>query len=196
MWSLRLTPFGDLSLLLLQDLTKAEARFGVIEDNVEGWDEWESRLSRLLPLWGHRNWIVVADAAYPAQSNPGIETIATGAEHLAVLQTTLDAIGNGKHVKAKIYLDAELKLVPEQDAPGVTIYRQKLIRLIGGRDTEMICHDEIIAKLDESGKLFRILILKSTLAIPYTSVFLELDCGYWNPDAEERLRRSMARRNR
>jgi hypothetical protein len=165
----------------------------VIENNSEKTGAWESKLNRLLPLWGHRNWIVVADAAYPAQSNPGIETIATGAEHLEVLKTTLDAIGNGKHVKAKIYLDAESKLVSEQDAPGVTIYRQKLVRLIGGRDTETICHDEIIAKLDQSGKLFRILVLKSNLTIPYTSVFLELDCRYWNPDAEERLRRSMER---
>ena len=167
----------------------------MIERKVEKADPWKSTLKRLLPLWGHRNWIVVADSAYPAQANPGIETIATGAEHLEVLKTILDAIGNGKHVKAKIYLDAEFKLVSEQDAPGVTVYRQKLVRLIGGRDTETICHDGIIAKLDESGKLFRILILKSTLAIPYTSVFLELDCGYWNPEAEKRLRLSMARRN-
>ncbi|MGO9433040.1 MAG: RbsD/FucU domain-containing protein [Terracidiphilus sp.] len=163
----------------------------MIENNVEKSDAWESRLGRLLLLWGHRNWIVVADAAYPAQSNPGIETIATGAEHLEVLKTTLDAIANGKHVKAKIYLDAEFKLVSEQDAPGVTTYRQRLARLIGGRDAETMRHDEIIAKLDQSGKLFRILVLKSNLTIPYTSVFLELDCRYWNNDAEERLRRSM-----
>jgi hypothetical protein len=56
-------------------------------------------------------------------------------------------------------------------------------------------HEQIIAKLDESGKLFRILVLKSTLAIPYTSVFFELDCGYWSREAEERLRLSIARLN-
>jgi len=37
--------------------------------------KWESQLHRQLPLYGHRNWIVVADSAYPAQSRPGIETI-------------------------------------------------------------------------------------------------------------------------
>ena len=168
----------------------------MIKKGSEKTDAWESTLQRLLPLWGHRNWIVIADAAYPAQSNPGIETMATGAEHLKVLKKTLDAIDNSKHVKAKIYVDAELKLVSEQDAPGVTTYRQKLVRLIGGRDTETIRHDEIIAKLDESGRLFRILILKSEFAIPYTSVFLELDCAYWNREAEDRLRSSMAKGNR
>lgn len=154
-------------------------------------DPWEKSLERLLPLWGHRNWIVVADSAYPAQSNPGIETIATEADHLEVLKATLDAIDNSKHVRANIYLDAEFKQVAEQDGSGVTRYRQKLARLIGNREATVLVHDQIIAKLDESAKLFRILILKSKLTIPYTSVFLELDCGYWTREAEERLRSSM-----
>ncbi len=157
-------------------------------------ETWELALKRQLPLWGHRNWIVVADSAYPAQSNPGIETIATEADHLQVLKATIDAIDNSRHVRANVYLDVELKLVAEQDGSGVTRYRQKLARLLGNRETQVLMHDQIIAKLDESAKLFRILILKSTLAIPYTSVFLELDCGYWNREAEERLRLSMARR--
>jgi hypothetical protein len=32
------------------------------------------------------------------------------------------------------------------------------------------------------------LIIKTELTIPYTSVFFELECGYWNAEAEERLR--------
>ncbi len=157
-------------------------------------EAWELSLQCLLPLWGHRNWIVVADSAYPAQSNPGIETIATEADHCLVLKATLDAIDNTKHVRANVYLDAEFKLVAEKDGPGVTRYRQMLARLIGNRETQFLEHEQIIAKLDESAKLFRILILKSRLAIPYTSVFFELDCGYWTREAEERLRLSLAKR--
>jgi hypothetical protein len=167
----------------------------MIDRNSERADPWKLVLKNLLPLWGHRNWIVVADAAYPAQSNPGVETIATDADHLLVLKTTLDAVQNSKHVRANIYLDAELKSVSEQHAPGITGFRKKLMELIAHRDTRVLPHEKIIARLDENGKLFRILILKSNLAIPYTSVFLELDCGYWNPESEERLRLSMARRN-
>jgi hypothetical protein len=146
-------------------------------------------------LWGHRNWIVIADSAYPAQSNPGIETIFTEADHLHVLKAVLDAVDNSRHVRANIYLDTEFKLVAEHDGPGVTRYRQKLVRLIGNREAKVLAHDQIIAKLDESAKLFRILILKSTLTIPYTSVFLELDCGYWTNEAEERLRLAVAKRS-
>jgi hypothetical protein len=38
---------------------------------------WRSQLTKQLPLLGHRNFIVIADSAYPMQSNPGIKTIYT-----------------------------------------------------------------------------------------------------------------------
>jgi hypothetical protein len=34
-------------------------------------------------------------------------------------------------------------------------------------------------------------MVKTTLAVPYTTVFLELDCGYWGPDAEAKMRELM-----
>ena len=155
-------------------------------------DRWDLALKRMLPVLGHRNWIVVADSAYPAQSNAGIETIATEADHLQLLRSTLNAIRRTKHVRANLCLDSELDFVSEDDAPGVSGYRQELAQLIGNQETQVIAHDRIIEKLDESAKLFRILILKSTLTIPYTSVFFELDCGYWTKEAEQRLRLSIA----
>jgi L-fucose mutarotase/ribose pyranase (RbsD/FucU family) len=155
---------------------------------------WEQRLLRVLPLLGHRNWIVVADSAYPAQSNPGIETIYTGEDHLRLLGKVLHSVAAQPHVRANIYMDAELAHVPEHDAPGVTELRREIEHLVG-QSARLQGHEQIIAKLDESAKLFNIVILKSTLAIPYTSVFLELDCGYWNPDAEKRLRESLAETN-
>lgn len=151
-------------------------------------ESWKTRFERLLPLLGHRNWIVVADAAYPAQSNPGIETMFTGDDHAEVLSKILAAMGASGHLRAHAYVDAELKFVAEQDAPGVSAIREKLTRLLAGENTRELAHEEIIARLDQAGKLFRILILKSTLAIPYTSVFLELDCGYWSQEGEKRLR--------
>jgi hypothetical protein len=38
-------------------------------------ESWKAELKKELPLLGHRNWIVVADSAYPLQTSPGIETI-------------------------------------------------------------------------------------------------------------------------
>ena len=155
-------------------------------------DTWEEVLRRRLPDFGHRNWIVVADSAYPEQSNCGIEAIATGSSHMDVLEKTLISIGECKHIRAKPYLDSELKHVSELDAPGVTEYRRQLDHILGNRDISRLEHEQIISKLDEAGKLFRVLILKSNFTIPCSSAFLELDCKYWNANAERRLRCSLA----
>ncbi len=157
--------------------------------NAESWDE---AIAQRLPVFGHRNWIVVADSAYPTQSNPGIETIRTGNDHFELLQKTLNADAKCSHVRAIVYVDAELKAVSEADAPGITEYRGALNRLLNNQDTCELEHEQIIAKFDQRSSLVRILILKSTLTIPYTSVFLELDCGCWGAEAEKRLRSALA----
>jgi hypothetical protein len=156
-------------------------------------ESWQSRFNSVLPLYGHRNWIVVADAAYPAQSNPGIETLATGGDHLEVLRNVLDAVGASRHVRANVYVDAELEFVEEEDAPGVSALRHEMRRMLANNHTQEMAHEQIISRLDQAGALFRVLILKSTLAIPYSSVFLELDCGYWSEQAEKRLRGAEAK---
>jgi L-fucose mutarotase/ribose pyranase (RbsD/FucU family) len=153
-------------------------------------EAWEERLNELLPLYGHRNWIVVADAAYPAQSNPGIETLATGADQLDVVKTVLERIGACSHVRAHVLTDREFGFVSEADAPGVDRYRRELKKLFARADIVDLPHEQIIHKLDEAANLFHILLLKTTMTIPYTTVFFELDCGYWTAEAEQRLRQA------
>lgn len=150
--------------------------------------DWESKLKTELSQFGHRNWIVIADAAYPKQSAPGIETIFTGGDQLEVLKTVLKAVEAAPHVNAIILVDAELDHVSEEDAPGVTAYRTALKEVMKGAQTKVMPHEQIISQLDEGSKLFNVLLLKTTMTIPYTSVFLELDCGYWNAEKEQRLR--------
>jgi L-fucose mutarotase/ribose pyranase (RbsD/FucU family) len=152
---------------------------------------WQSRLKQELPVYGHRNWIVVADSAYPKQSAPGIETLYTGKGQIEVLETVLKAIEASGHVRPIVMIDAELDSVDEADAPGVDAYRKQLKELLKDRQVKVMPHEEIIRKLDKGAELFNILLLKTDLAIPYTSVFLELDCGYWNAEKELRLRRAM-----
>ena len=51
----------------------------------------------------------------------------------------------------------------------------------------------IIERLDEAARTFDVLIVKTDMALPYTSVFLELDCGYWSGESESALRERMRR---
>lgn len=154
---------------------------------------WRHKLASELPVLGHRNWIVVADSAYPAQSRAGIETVYTGGNQIEVVQAALRAVDESRHVRANVYLDAELEHVSEQDAPGIDAYRKALKALLGQRNVKAIPHEELIAKLDEAAKTFNVLILKTDLALPYTSVFLELDCGYWSAEEEQNLRAAIRR---
>jgi len=151
-------------------------------------NSWRQRVNQQLPLLGHRNWIAIVDSAYPWQTAPGIETIATGAAQLEVVDFVLKAVKKARHVRPLVYLDAELADLPEADAHGVTAYQKKLHKLLPPGAVQTVPHEEIISMLNEAGKTFRVLILKSTLTLPYTSVFVQLDCGYWNAEAESRLR--------
>ena len=156
--------------------------------------DWRGRLDEELPLLGHRNWIAVVDSAYPLQTSAGVETVETNANQLDVVRTVLDQLSKTKHVRPVIFTDAELKVVPETDAAGVTAYREALSSLLGKTEVQSLPHEEIISKLDEAGKTFHVLVLKTNLTIPYTSVFIRLECGYWSADAEKRLREKMAGR--
>ena len=154
-------------------------------------DNWKEKLQKELPLLGHRNWIVVADSAYPLQTAPGIETIYVEADQLEVVKGVIAELAKTKHVKSTIYTDAEMKFVAEKNAPGIGEYRDALDKILANQPVQVLPHEQIIAKLDEAGKTFKVLLIKTPLTKPYTSVFFQLKCGYWNDEAEAELREAI-----
>jgi hypothetical protein len=169
-----------LTLLLCSPLLKAAP------------SDWRQLLEQELPLLGHRNWIVIVDAAYPLQSSPGVETVETGAGQDEVVRTVLSDLHQSKHVAPDVYMDAELPFVPEWGAPGVSAYRAQLPSMIGSLQVQSLPHEQLIKMLADAGATFHVLILKTTLTIPYTSIFLRLDCKYWDDASETALRKAMA----
>ena len=154
-------------------------------------DDWQEKLQKELPLLGHRNWIVVADAAYPLQTAPGIETIYVEADQLDAVKAVIAELAKTKHVKPTIYTDAEMPFVAEKNAPGITAYREGLSAALTNQPVQVLPHEQIIAKLDEAGKTFKVLLIKTPLTKPYTSVFFQLECGYWNAASEAELRQAI-----
>lgn len=153
---------------------------------------WQRQLSTALPSLGHRNWIVVTDSAYPQQTSPGVRTIVTGGHQVDVVKDVVGMLDRQPHVKAHIQLDKELSYVPEKSAPGITAYRKDLGKALAYQETKSLLHDDLIGKLDDAGKEFGVIILKTDLTLPYTSVFFELDAKYWDADREADLRKRMA----
>lgn len=148
--------------------------------------DWEELLEAQLPLLGHRNWIVVTDMAYPLQSAPGIETIYADEDFdkvLAKVKASIDAL---PHVFAHVYHDREMNFLTDSIAPGIEKVKENIRRLYGEEAKSMV-HEDIITRLDRASKLYKILIVKTPLTIPYTSVFLELDCKYWSAERQQQL---------
>ena len=88
-------------------------------------------------------------------------------------------------------MDAELPFVPDADAPGASAYRAQVGKLLAGYEIQSQPHEEILKKIDEAGKMYHIVILKTKMTIPYTSVFLQLDCKYLSADQEKQMREKM-----
>jgi hypothetical protein len=152
---------------------------------------WTQELDRILPLLGHRNWLLVVDKAYPFQSAPGITTLDTKAPLPDVLERVVSAITSSTHVKPVFYTDQELGFISEDMAPGVEALRAALGRILSGAETQTLPHDSVFAKLAEAAKLFNVVILKTEGTIAYSSVFIELDCAYWSAEKEKALRDKM-----
>jgi hypothetical protein len=88
-------------------------------------------------------------------------------------------------------MDAELPFVSDSDALGASAYRREIAELLRKYPAQSQPHEKLISDIDEAGKTFHVLVLKTNMTIPYTSVFIRLDCKYWSADQETNLRKKM-----
>src|SRR6476620_7557169 len=123
-------------------LTVTHAGLGQITESNKMVSDWKSVLAERMPEYGHRNWIVIADSAYPAQTRAGIETIVTHENQLTVVKTVLEQLGKAKHVRPVVYLDKELGYVSESDAAGIEAYRNDLTKLLANRNPASLPHEQ------------------------------------------------------
>jgi len=92
-------------------------------------------------------------------------------------------------------IDKEIDFAPEESAVGINAYKKELYQMLNGKSVTKELHETLIEQIDEAAKTFNILILKTNMAIPYTSVFFRLGCGYWDAGAEETLRKELRKKN-
>jgi D-ribose pyranose/furanose isomerase RbsD len=165
------------------------------QNQADGSSNWKSVFQSRLPLYGHRNWIVVADSAFPVYAAPGIETIAVNEDLPSVLKYVAGAVASSRHIRATVFLDRELQFIDEHDYPGVSGLRRDILSTFSRDQISSIPHTDVMSRVEEAGKTFRILFIKTTSTIPYTSVFMRLDCGYMNDEVERKIRTAMEAAN-
>lgn len=145
-------------------------------------------IAREVRAMGYGNWIVVADASYPFQESEGYRTVVVDGEIPAVVDQVLIAMEEIQHTRPNFFLSRELRSVQNDQAPGIDFYRQELEKAMHGynaRELEMSLLNNLVSQTSEK---FTVLVLKTQTTLPYSTVFLELDSGYWNNQAEQELR--------
>ena len=155
---------------------------------------WQHTFDSQIQRLGHRNLIIIADAAYPIQTGGGVTVISTGADHREVVAHAVNRIHSSPAVRPLVALDKEFRFVPDERAPGATKLRADLLKLLDGKSHEPIreeLHEKLLAEVNERAKDFAVVVFKTTGTIPYSSVFFTLECGYWTAADEAALRQAM-----
>ena len=155
---------------------------------------WVGNLRHELGSLGARNWVVIGEAAFPVQSRQGLKVIQIDADIPEVLEAVEDLIEEKHHVKPRVYVTAELENVPYDYAPGVRAHKKKLKESLHGRETVSLDNNMLMRLLSDTSKSYRVLVIKTRTALPYSTLFIELGSGYWDAESESVLRASMEKR--
>jgi D-ribose pyranose/furanose isomerase RbsD len=142
---------------------------------------------------GDRNWIVIAEASFPAHSRDGVNQVATQAEVPEVLDYVLNSIEQHQHVYPNICLTRELRAVENDYAPGIDQLREQIkVAMHGYKPTELP-QESLLTLIESANQRFDVLVLRTSTTLPYSSVFMELKPGYWDAEAENHLRQRISK---
>ena len=154
---------------------------------------WEAAVRRQSAQLGYRNWIVIAEASFPAHNRPGVRQVNAPLDVPDALDYVLKTLEQSEHVRPQIYVSRELRSVENDFAPGIDELRKKLQNSLHGHETTELDQQSLLSLLEDASRSFDVLVIRTPTALPYSSVFLELQPGYWDVDSETRLREKIER---
>jgi D-ribose pyranose/furanose isomerase RbsD len=161
--------------------------------NMQGDEGWKAAVNRQVGQLGYRNWIVVAEASFPAHSRPGVRQVTATEEIPEVLDYVLHTLEQTENVRPQVYTTRELRSVENDFAPGIDDLRKRLKTSLHGHEPTELDQQSLLALLQDANRSFDVLVIRTPTALPYASVFLELQPGYWDVDSETRLRERIER---
>ncbi len=154
--------------------------------------EWQTAVTKRVNQLGYRNWIVIAEASFPAHSRAGVLQVNANAEIPVVVDYVLNAIEETQHVRPRVYLTRELRAVENDFAPGIDELRKQIKVSLHSHETTELDQQSLLTLLEAANQSFDVLVIRTPTALPYSSVFLELQPGYWDAESEDRLRQKIS----
>jgi L-fucose mutarotase/ribose pyranase (RbsD/FucU family) len=160
---------------------------------IGGAPTWQAAVDRQAGQLGYRNWIVIAEASFPAHSRPGVRQVTATVDVPEALDYILKTLEQTETVRPQIYVTRELRSVENDFAPGIDDLRKRLQGSLHGHETTELDQQSLLTLLEDANRSFDVLVIRTNTALPYSSVFLELQPGYWDVDSETRLRQRIER---
>ena len=158
-----------------------------LEQKSQQSNDWQDELKRIMPLLGHRNWVVITDMAYPLQSKEAITTLFAEEPYIEVVQNVLKILSSYPHVTPQVYQDRELSLLNDKICPDIDELKKNVSGVLSPFKATMLPHEELLATMDSAAAVYKVVIIKTNLTKPYTTVFFRLDCKYWDADKQKLL---------
>ena len=152
---------------------------------------WVKALQTEVAALGSKNWIIVTEQAYPTPQHTGVRVLVADAGLPETLSEVLEAIESEGHIWPKIYTLREFEFLKKEYAPGIDKVRASRNAALAERKSQQVTKRTADLLLKAGMKNYRVLMVKSHSAYPYSSVFMELDSGYWNGNSEDALRKAM-----
>jgi len=159
----------------------------------QGGNSWQKAVDTQVAQLGYRNWIVIAEASFPAHNRAGLRQVTATEETPEVLDYVLNALERTENVRPNIFLTRELRSVENDFAPGIDAFRKRVWGSLHGHEPTEIDQQSLLVLMEDANRSFDVLVIRTPTALPYSSVFLELKPGYWDADSETRLRERMQR---
>lgn len=154
---------------------------------------WQTAVDHQTRQLGYRNWIIITEASFPAQNRPGIRQVNAPVEVPEVLDYVLQSMEQTENVRPRVYVTREMRSVENDFAPGIDAFREKLKTALHSHETTELDQQSLITLMEDANRSFDVLVIRTPTALPYTSVFMELQPGYWDAESESRLRQRIER---
>lgn len=155
--------------------------------------DWQAAVANQAAQLGYRNWIVIAEASFPAYSRAGLRQVSANVEIPEALNYVLASLEQTQTVRPQIYLPREMRSLENDYAPGIEQHRKRMTAALHGHETTELDQQSLLTLMKDANQSFDVLVIRTTTALPYTSVFMELQPGYWDAESEIRLRERISR---
>ncbi len=152
---------------------------------------WAGVVSREVNALGIQNWIIISESSFPVVSNRGVRTVVVDTEIPELVDYVVNEFEKSETVIPSFSTARELPFVKNDRAPGIDEFRKLLKEALHGHEVRQMDHRSLTMLAQSDATKYAVLVLKTKTTLPYSSVFIELDSGYWDRESEDNLRKDM-----